>query len=93
MKERKTEMIRRELKEHFQIRIAGEETWYPMTVPGSAMDSFARAEVLPDPYYGTNEKQWTEFFRNDFEIQGIFLHLQKNVRRKKSCWFFMELIP
>lgn len=72
MKERKTEMIRRELKEHFQIRIAGEETWYPMTVPGSAMDSFARAEVLPDPYYGTNEKQWTEFFRNDFEIQGIF---------------------
>lgn len=62
MKERKTEMIRRELKEHFQIRIAGEETWISHDSAGICNGFFCTAEVLPDPYYGTNEKQWTEFF-------------------------------
>lgn len=65
-------MTKKELKEGFSIRVAGSSDWYPMTVPGSAMDAFCRAGVLPDPYYGMNEYQTREFFRNDFEIRGTF---------------------
>ena len=43
-----------------------------MTVPGSAMDTLVKAGVLPDPYYGENEYQVREFFRNDFDIRGHF---------------------
>lgn len=64
--------MKRELKESFEIRVAGTEDWYSMTVPGSAMDTLVKAGVLPDPYYGENEYQVREFFRNDFDIQGHF---------------------
>ena len=49
--------MKRELKESFEIRVAGTEDWYSMTVPGSAMDTLVKAGVLPDPYYGENEYQ------------------------------------
>ena len=64
--------MKRELKESFEIRVAGTEDWYSMTVPGSAMDTLVKAGVLPDPYYGENEYQVREFFRNDFDIRGHF---------------------
>lgn len=65
-------MIKRNLDQHFQISIRGQEEWHEMTVPGSAMDSFFRAGVLPDPYYGMNEYKWTEFWKNDFDIRAKF---------------------
>lgn len=65
-------MYQRELKEHFQMRVSGTADWYPMTVPGSAMESFVKAGRLPDPYYGTNEYGVRDFFRNDFDIRGVF---------------------
>lgn len=39
--------MKRELKESFEIRVAGTEDWYSMTVPGSAMDTLeiGRAHV------------------------------------------------
>ena len=64
--------MKRELKESFERRVAGTEDWYSMTVPGSAMDTLVKAGVLPDPYYGENEYQVREFFRNDFDIRGHF---------------------
>ena len=64
--------MKRELKESFEIWVAGTEDWYSMTVPGSAMDTLVKAGVLPDPYYGENEYQVREFFRNDFDIRGHF---------------------
>ncbi|MDO5425610.1 MAG: glycoside hydrolase family 2 protein [Eubacteriales bacterium] len=65
-------MIRKEIRDSFEIRVAGSGDWYPMSVPGSAMDTFCREGILPDPYFGMNEYKWTEFFRNDFEIRGTF---------------------
>lgn len=69
-------MIKRNINENFQISASGEDTWYPMTVPGSAMDTFFREGILPDPYDGMNEYKWTEFFRKDFDIRGGF-HLSR----------------
>ena len=54
-------MIKRDLKDNFQISISGQDTWYDMSVPGSAMDTFCKEGILPDPYYGMNEYKWTEF--------------------------------
>ena len=65
-------MIKRDLKNNFQISISGQDDWYSMTVPGSAMDTFCREGILPDPYYGMNEYKWTEFWRNDFDIRSTF---------------------
>ena len=65
-------MIKRDLKDNFQISISGQDTWYDMNVPGSAMDTFCKEGILPDPYYGMNEYKWTEFWKNDFDIRSTF---------------------
>ena len=65
-------MIKRDLKDNFQISISGQDIWYDMSVPGSAMDTFCKEGILPDPYYGMNEYKWTEFWKNDFDIRSIF---------------------
>lgn len=81
-------MIKRELQDGFRIRVAGEETWYPMSVPGSAMDTFCREGVLPDPYYGTNEYQVREFFRNDFEIRSTFRLSEEEFAKEQVLLIF-----
>ncbi len=65
-------MLKRSLRDNFEICVEGKERWYPMTVPGSAMDTFYRENILPDPYEGLNEYQVREFFRNDFRVRGTF---------------------
>ena len=65
-------MIKRDLKDNFQISISGQDTWYDMNVPGSAMETFCKEGILPDPYYGMNEYKWTEFWKNDFDIRSTF---------------------
>ncbi|MDY3919238.1 MAG: glycoside hydrolase family 2 protein [Candidatus Limivivens sp.] len=65
-------MQKRTIDSQFRIRVSGTSDWYPMTIPGSAMDTFFREGILPDPYDGLNESKWTDFFRHDFDIQGVF---------------------
>lgn len=72
----------KELNQDFRIRVAGSEKWYPMTIPGSAMDTFVNEHILPDPFYRKNEYQVREFFRNDFEIEGKFLLKSTELRYK-----------
>lgn len=81
-------MIRKELNSGFQIRIAGKPEWYSMSVPGSAMDTFCREGVLPDPYYGTNEYEVREFFRNDFEIRGSFRVSREEYEKEQILMIF-----
>ena len=81
-------MIKRDLKNNFQISISGQDDWYSMTVPGSAMDTFCRAGILPDPYYGLNEYKWTEFWRNDFDIRGTFSMSAEEISRDQILLTF-----
>lgn len=60
------------VKECFQIRISGENQWYPFSIPGSAMTAFGKQGVIPNPFYGRNEYEVKDFLRNDFEIKGTF---------------------
>ena len=81
-------MIKRDLKNNFQISISGQDDWYSMTVPSSAMDTFCRAGILPDPYYGMNEYKWTEFWRNDFDIRGTFSMSAEEISRDQILLTF-----
>ena len=47
---------------------AGKNTWYEAQVPGSVQHDLIRHKVIPDPFYGTNEKliQWVEDENWDF---------------------------
>lgn len=48
---------------------AGKNTWYEAQVPGSVQHDLIRHKVIPDPFYGTNEKliQWVEDENWDFK--------------------------
>jgi beta-mannosidase len=41
-------------------------------VPGSVLDAWIKAGIVPDPYYGENEKQITPLFNNDFDYSRTF---------------------
>jgi len=41
-------------------------------VPGSVLDTWIKAGIVPDPYYGENEKQTTPLFNNDFVYSRTF---------------------
>ena len=84
-------MIKKKISTNFEISVSGENIWYPMSVPGSAMDVFYKAGRLPDPYFGTNEYQWTEFFRNDFDVRGSFQVSEEEYEREEILLTFYGL--
>ena len=81
-------MIKRDLKDNFQISISGQDTWYDMNVPGSAMETFCKEGILPDPYYGMNEYKWTEFWKNDFDIRSTFSVSAEEIASEESLLTF-----
>lgn len=78
----------RSIDKGFQITISGKEEWHPMTVPGSAMDTWYREGLLPDPYYRTNERIWKEFFYNDFDIRGTFTVTKEELKEEQLLLIF-----
>lgn len=62
-----------------------------MSVPGSAMATYFREGILPDPYFGTNEEQWTEFFRNDFDVKGNFYISREEFSKEEILLIFNGL--
>ena len=87
----KYNMLKKNINTDFHISIAGENRWYPMEVPGSVMDTYAREGVLPDPYFGTNEYLWTEFFRNDFEVKGSFAVSEEEYEKEEILLTFFGI--
>ncbi|MCL2128974.1 MAG: glycoside hydrolase family 2 protein [Treponema sp.] len=41
-------------------------------VPGSVLDAWIKTGLIPDPYYGENERSITPLFGNDFEYSRTF---------------------
>jgi len=50
------------LNQDWQFSQVGDTIWYDAVVPGSIQADLIRNGVLPDPFYGTNERelQWVE---------------------------------
>ncbi len=64
------EVIR--LHDNWEFRQVGKEQWRAAEVPGSVHQDLLRHNLLPDPFYGTNEKliQWVE--NEDWEYRTTF---------------------
>ena len=85
-------MIKRDLKDNFQISISGQDTWYDMNVPGSAMETFCKEGILPDPYYGMNEYKWTEFWKITFPLIMPFVSINLVLSTKNFLMVFDQIM-
>ena len=58
---------------------AKENTWHPATIPGSVHTDLLQNNLIPDPFFGTNEQevQWVEtqdwVYRKSFFVNNKFL--------------------
>lgn len=57
---------------NWQFRQKGTDTWYPAAVPGCVHTDLFKNKLIPDPFFGLNEKnlQWIE--REDWEYRLQF---------------------
>ena len=57
------------LNDNWQFSQTNKDEWHPATVPGSVQRDLIKLNILPDPYYGTNEEkvQWVEDENWDFQ--------------------------
>lgn len=80
-------MIYQTLNGLWEMRRQGDEGWIEASVPGSVMSDYQRAGLIPDPYYGENEKYAVELFENDFEYRRQF-----RMTEEELCQDCIELV-
>ena len=58
-----------DLNNNWQFSQTNKDEWHSATVPGSVQRDLLKLNILPDPYYGTNEEkvQWVEDENWDFQ--------------------------
>lgn len=78
-----TKLITKELNSTWRFRKLTDTDWYPAEVPGTVHTDLYHIGLIPDPFYGTNEKeiQWIE--NEDWEYQTLF-DLDTNILNKKN---------
>jgi len=59
-----------ELNSNWRFRKTGDKEWLPATVPGTVHTDLLDNKKIPDPFYGTNEKelQWIETCNWEYEL-------------------------
>lgn len=70
---------------------AGTDKWLPATVPGTVHQDLIRHQLLPDPFYGTNESkiQWVE--NEDWEYRTTFNVSEEQLIRDDAQLIFEGL--
>jgi beta-mannosidase len=65
-------VVERVIADGWEFRRAGDTLWLPATVPGTVHTDLLANGVIPDPFYGDNERrlQWIE--REDWEYRTTF---------------------
>ncbi|UUZ95383.1 hypothetical protein LJK87_13485 [Paenibacillus sp. P25] len=56
----------------WRFKACDEEEWSPAVVPGRVHTDLLRAGIIPDPFYGTNEKQVQWIDKKDWEYESVF---------------------
>lgn len=76
------------LNEGWQFSQKGKDTWYDAEVPGSVQRDLIRHNVLPDPYFGTNENdvQWPEL--EDWDFRKTFTLTAEQLQSDDAIMFF-----
>lgn len=68
------------LNKDWQFTEFGKESWHKTDIPSSVQEILIRDSVLPNPFYGTNEKkiQWVE--EKDWEYRKIFVISEEEMK-------------
>ncbi|HBX46188.1 beta-mannosidase [Limibacterium fermenti] len=79
------------LNDGWQFTQTGKNDWRNAEVPGSVQRDLIRYKVLPDPYYGTNEKkvQWPE--KEDWDFKKTFSVTAEQLKYDDAVIFFEGL--
>jgi beta-mannosidase len=75
----KSSAMKQQLTSNWEFSEAGQDSWHPASVPGCVHTDLIDNKLIPDPYYGTNEKdlQWIGkkdwIYRTTFDVSpGVF---------------------
>lgn len=58
--------------EHWQFRKQGDSKWLEAKVPGTVHTDLLRNKIIPNPFFGTNEKQLQWIENEDWQYQTTF---------------------
>ena len=77
------------LNDHWQFSQVNDTVWHDAEIPGSVQADLIRHGVLPDPFYGTNEKdiQWVE--DKDWDYRKTFV-VNANQLSHDDAFIFFE---
>lgn len=79
------------LNTDWEFSRVGTEKWMSAVVPGTVHQDLIRHKLLPDPFYGTNEKliQWVE--NEDWEYRTSFTVTEEQLKRDDAQLIFEGL--
>ena len=79
------------LNDHWQFSQVNDTVWYDAEIPGSVQADLIRHGVLPDPFYGSNEKniQWVE--DKDWDYINSFIVNADQLKYDDAYIFFEGL--
>lgn len=79
------------LNQGWEFSQSGSDKWMPAVVPGTVHQDLIRHQLLPDPFYGTNETkiQWVE--NEDWEYQTLFTVTDEQLKRDGALLQFEGL--
>lgn len=80
------------LNDDWSFSQVGTEKWLPATVPGTVHQDLIHHKLLPDPFYGTNEKD-SVVEDEDWEYKTCFVVTEEQLKRDAAQLFFEDWIP
>lgn len=66
--------------EHWQFRKLGDSDWLEAKVPGTVHTDLYRNKIIPDPFFGNNEKQLQWIENENWQYQAVFQISEKELK-------------
>lgn len=73
--------------QNWNFRKKGDANWLSASVPGTVHTDLYADKIIPDPFYGTNEKQLQWIENEDWEYQTTFHISAKNIAQNAELQF------
>lgn len=71
--------------EHWQFHKQGDSNWLEATVPGTVHTDLFRDKIIPNPFFGANEKQLQWIENEDWQYQTTFTISEKELKNE-NCF-------
>ena len=84
-----TSVIKYELNNNWQFKQHGKNDWHPATIPGCVHTDLLNNKLIPDPFFGTNEKDLQWIGENDWDYK-ISFNLPEETLKKKNIELVFE---